>query len=82
MARREVQQNAEDSNATAGRKTPWTRKQAARTNAELATMAKLRKRLPSMLTTTTGDTRVAAHHAGTPQQPGATQHRYSIIHIV
>ena len=36
-------------------------------------MAKLRKRLPSMQATATGDMRAAAHHAGTPQQPSLAQ---------
>ena len=74
MAQREVQRNAEDSDAaTTGRKTPWTRKRAARTIAELASMAKSQKRLPSMQTTATGNMSSAADHAGTPQQPGASQ---------
>ena len=81
MAQREVHRNAEDSDATTtGRKTPWTRKRAARRNAELASMAKLRKRLPSMQTTATGDMRAAAHHAGTPQQPGASQLPAASLH--
>ena len=74
MVQREVQQNAQDSDAmTTDRKTPWTRKRAARKNTELASMAKSWKRLPSMQTTATGNMRAAADHSGTPQQPGTSQ---------
>ena len=70
MAQREVQRNVEGPDATTiGKKTPWSKKRMARRNAELASMAKTRKWLPSMQTVAISNVHIAADHAETPQQP-------------